>query len=415
MGMDNITHSLIGVAVAQSFGKRKADVQKAAVWTALLGSNLPDLDFLSRPLGLSGNLGYLLQHRGYTHTLLLSLPIGMIAAFLGVKIARLTRKKENTEILGLIFIGWLSVLLHIFMDWRNNYGVHPFSPFWNRWYYGDSIFIIEPLLWFCLLPLIFKTAKSAWTRGLSFGLGALMLGIVWFTLSATWSVVAGVSAWALLFIVLQRKSSSVRYAAGGFATVLAVFGYTSAQVHQKLERYFVGMAPNVQVVQLSASPAPSNPFCWQFSGLTVENSRDYVGRTGIYNLAPSWFSSEDCHFLSRLQQGNTLKPVPGDFSSTGITWHGEFRSSVTEFNRLRNSDCGFEAALRFLRIPFWWGAEHKVWASDLRYDRGGDRGRRGRFSQIELSSSSVCPSGELPPWEPPTHELWNMPEKVPNP
>ncbi len=50
-------------------------------------------------------------------------------------------------------------LLHIAMDFTNNYGVHPFWPVDNRWFYGDSVFIIEPLFWAACAPLafIFKT------------------------------------------------------------------------------------------------------------------------------------------------------------------------------------------------------------------------------------------------------------------
>jgi inner membrane protein len=49
--------------------------------------------------------------------------------------------------------GWLSLtaflaaLSHILLDWTNNYGVRPFFPFNPRWYYGDLVFIVEPVLW----------------------------------------------------------------------------------------------------------------------------------------------------------------------------------------------------------------------------------------------------------------------------
>ena len=47
----------------------------------------------------------------------------------------------------------LTSLLHIGMDFMNNYGVHPFWPVDSRWWYGDSVFIIEPLLWAACAPL----------------------------------------------------------------------------------------------------------------------------------------------------------------------------------------------------------------------------------------------------------------------
>ncbi|WP_370466973.1 metal-dependent hydrolase, partial [Salmonella enterica] len=44
-------------------------------------------------------------------------------------------------------IACLATLLHIALDFTNSYGVHPFWPFDNRWYYGDAVFIVEPLFW----------------------------------------------------------------------------------------------------------------------------------------------------------------------------------------------------------------------------------------------------------------------------
>ena len=41
----------------------------------------------------------------------------------------------------------LGTLLHLSMDALNSYGVHLFWPFENRWFYGDSVFIVEPLYW----------------------------------------------------------------------------------------------------------------------------------------------------------------------------------------------------------------------------------------------------------------------------
>src|SRR4051812_26763726 len=41
------------------------------------------------------------------------------------------------------------------MDFTNSYGVHPFWPFYNGWSYGDSVFIVEPLIWAAAAPLVF--------------------------------------------------------------------------------------------------------------------------------------------------------------------------------------------------------------------------------------------------------------------
>src|SRR5687768_1114261 len=73
----------------------------------------------------------------------------------------------------------LTPLLHIAMDFGNNYGVHPFWPLDNRWFYGDSIFIIEPLFWAACAPLafIFRTRPA---RFIVWLLMVAAIGLVFF-------------------------------------------------------------------------------------------------------------------------------------------------------------------------------------------------------------------------------------------
>jgi inner membrane protein len=33
------------------------------------------------------------------------------------------------------------------MDWLNSYGVRLLMPFSNRWFYGDALFIVDPVLY----------------------------------------------------------------------------------------------------------------------------------------------------------------------------------------------------------------------------------------------------------------------------
>ena len=400
--MDNITHSLIGVGIAHLFKKKTPELNRAAVWTAVIASNLPDLDFLSRSLGSDGGLIYLVQHRGYTHTLLLAMPVGMVAAFLGIKLGRLKEKQENREIFRLIAIGTIGVLMHVFMDWCNSYGVHPFSPFWNRWYYGDRIFIIEPLLWFCLLPLIFHITSSSWFRALSLGLGVFMMGLVWTGWFTTGWVIFWVSLWALVFVFLQsQKPQAIRYAFFGFILTLITFGASSSAARKLITQDLFKMAPQVNLIQLSMTPGPSNPLCWQFTGLSIENSNEYVARTGTISLAPKVLDPRDCHFFSRFQGNGILTAIKNEPENPNILFAGEYRRPLHEFHQLRNSDCNFDALLRSSRIPFWWTDSKGSWVSDLRFERGSES---RTFFRVKLGSSEGCPV-DLPNWEYPVHQV----------
>src|SRR5471032_656518 len=76
--MDNITHSIIGLGVGELLHRslppepdagRHGTRHRLLLVSCAVASNLPDLDlFLTRLL--PDPLGYLLNHRGHTHTLL---------------------------------------------------------------------------------------------------------------------------------------------------------------------------------------------------------------------------------------------------------------------------------------------------------------------------------------------------------
>src|SRR3990170_2407826 len=165
--MDNLTHTLIGAlvgeAVARAIPRAPNDLpeltrRNLCVTLAAVGSNLPDSDLLYS--FFDGKVNYLLHHRGHTHTILIALLLG--AAVFGLTrwwLRRRNLQASTADLRLLAAVLLLTPLLHIAMDFGNNYGVHPFWPVDNRWFYGDSVFIIEPLFWAACAPLafIFKT------------------------------------------------------------------------------------------------------------------------------------------------------------------------------------------------------------------------------------------------------------------
>ena len=129
--MDNITHTLAGIAVAElAYQVRAArsgpnPALRGAAWlSAGLASNAPDLDIVLTPL-LRQPLGYVLHHRGYTHTLLLAPLLALLPFLLAhIRLAR-TGKSRVTGLDGafLYALALASVLLHVLMDFGNSYGV----------------------------------------------------------------------------------------------------------------------------------------------------------------------------------------------------------------------------------------------------------------------------------------------------
>ena len=164
--MDNITHSLVGALTAEmavAFLKIKKPecvvsrrTRVVFLLSALLGSNLCDLDFIISLLLKPTRLQYLLHHRGHTHTLITA-PFQAGLIFLGFWLFGKFKKIywDKVEITGIVLLSFLGVVLHLLFDSLNQYGVHPFWPFYNGWFYADMLFIVEPWVWVTLLPLLF--------------------------------------------------------------------------------------------------------------------------------------------------------------------------------------------------------------------------------------------------------------------
>src|SRR3569833_1459633 len=164
--MDNLTHSLIGVvageAVARltpaSKGGLAAETRRAMLGTlATVGGNLPDIDLVLTYRGfVRDKLGYLLEHRGYTHTVLGCLVLATLL-YVSVegwaRLRRLSLTRYDHLTLAAVAVG--ATLLHLGMAELNSYCVHPLWPFYNGWIYCDSVFIVEPLYWLAAAPLFF--------------------------------------------------------------------------------------------------------------------------------------------------------------------------------------------------------------------------------------------------------------------
>jgi inner membrane protein len=59
----------------------------------------------------------------------------------------------------LLLLSFISVLSHPILDTLNTYGVRWLMPFSDRWFYGDTLFIVDPWLWLALALGVFYTAR----------------------------------------------------------------------------------------------------------------------------------------------------------------------------------------------------------------------------------------------------------------
>ncbi len=151
--MDNLTHSLIGALIGQTGLKRLSGL---GMPTLIIAANIPDIDAACF-LWLEGteHLGF---RRGITHgpLAMLLLPLLLTAAMVGFDRwqARRGKRPEGRAAVRfwpLYLLALIGTLSHPAFDWLNNYGVRLLEPFSSRWFYGDSIFIIDVWMWAILI------------------------------------------------------------------------------------------------------------------------------------------------------------------------------------------------------------------------------------------------------------------------
>ncbi len=440
--MDNITHSLAGLLLADatvqlrgrnrtaSDGTGRGSFAIVAAVTGVVGANLPDSDVLwialLRSLGRLDELGALLHHRGYTHTLLAALI--WIPLLSGASIAALRRSAVSAFIPPrrasdggwLVLLSSVTVLSHILLDFTNDYGVHPLSPFSHQWFHGDSVFIIEPWLWVAAVPALLRNAGSRAVRIALVALLATGLGLSWAVpqVPAAAAVIVTLGAAAWLWLV-RRQTPPVAVAAGigGWISVTVCFalGTSLARANVRKSAPFdqatrLNGSERVAVYDVIASATPANPFCARV--ITIEASATrYRLTTGWASAAPLLLSAASCARGARADtaigaQHLTMRRVQAP-PTADISWGWTWDAPRSELAALAAGSCEVAGWMQFARAPFWTavGAD-SVMVGDLRYDR--DRGVSVARFTFARQSANCAPT---PAWTPPRSDVW--PERRP--
>lgn len=124
--MDNVTHTLTGLALARAGLNRYSP---HAVALLIVAANAPDIDIVA---ALNGSLSYVEAHRGYTHALI-GLPI--LAAVCVLFVAAIFRQRlpwGRAYLVSLAGVG-----SHLLLDTTNSYGTRLLLPFSSRWFHLD--------------------------------------------------------------------------------------------------------------------------------------------------------------------------------------------------------------------------------------------------------------------------------------
>jgi inner membrane protein len=422
--MDNLTHAVVGLGIGALVDRslndepgpeRQRARTRLLLVVGLLASNFPDLDLVLTHL-LEPPLGYLLQHRGHTHTLVGAL--GELVLLLGgiwllwPGARRLLRESRPARG-ALLFTAVTGLLLHIGMDSLNVYGVHPFWPLDPSWYYGDLVFIVEPVFWIGFgIPLasMVQDRRLRWLLFVS--MGAVPVGV---TLAGylEWGSLAGLLVLGVALAFIQRRSRrrprgarSRAALAAGLAASLVFVGVQAAALQQA--RAIIGVQlrsldPGERLLDAALSAYPANPLCWSF--VTVERSKGGSGggldasvrlRRGLLSIAPAISPVQSCPAA--------LGGAAGPGASTQLAWQSEQREPVALLVTLRQANCHVDAWLRFARAPALAPAEGV--ATDLRWGPPGSP----NFSSLRYQQLAPLPCPHpVPGWGYPRADLLGLP------
>ena len=274
--MDNLTHSLVGLAAA------KAGLERAspyATLTCIVAANLPDIDIVTLA---GGPAAYLANHRGITHSLAGALALALALPVLFVVgerlFARLRGREPRARFKGLLVCSLLLVASHPLLDWTNSYGLRPFLPWDGRWVYGDLLYIIDPWIWLTLGGACFLLTARTRPRAAAWAALACVLSLLFVLFQRRPDAgppVVALAVWfggLALFFALHlsglAKRGGERVAAGSLALVALYCGALALFHQAALEdsrRAAQGLAApgGERVLRVAATPVLADPLAWR--------------------------------------------------------------------------------------------------------------------------------------------------------
>ena len=427
-GVDNVTHGLAGLLVADAAGhwleRRGVRITPRARRTlsvlGVVAAEFPDSDLLySGPVLRMGNLGYLLHHRGHTHTIVWAVFSALLlwwAARWWVNSGSSDGGGSDRGNLrgGLLAVAVIGTLSHLLLDFTNSYGVHPFWPFDNRWFYGDAVFIVEPWLWLVSIPALFFNRPLRSSRGVLALFFVLIIAATLLLGEVARDVAVVLVVFAAGWPVLQwRLPAGVRTMSGlgAWALVTAGFFVASARAESAVRTAVAGVSATERVLDVSLNPGPGDWGCWSALVVTADPTTYRVSSAFVAPFAGArpLATCEARYGSGRIGSdvlGGLAAAEPSSFvATTHVRWRLSWRRPRAELQTLARTRCEVQAALRFMRVPVWQRVgERELVLSDARFGVGG-----GGFSEITVPAAGECGLRRawIPGWLPPRRELYS--------
>lgn len=203
--MDTLTHALSGALLARVIAARRdtsaasmADPAQAlqgrftapwdgrpggvAPWhcvaVGLLAGAFPDVDAVAK---FWGDVAYLTQHRGITHSLLMAPLWALMLAWLASKAFAVTRaQRGGWKSLYVVVLG--AIVMHIAGDWITQFGTMLLQPFSDRRFGLGAMFIIDLTFSGLLVAGLLLAAlrpRARWPAAVGLAAACAWVGVAW--------------------------------------------------------------------------------------------------------------------------------------------------------------------------------------------------------------------------------------------
>lgn len=231
--MDTFTHIAIGACIGEAFFNKT--IGKKAMFLGAMAHSIPDLDFLASFWMDSSS--FLLAHRGFTHSFLFSISMILLLSLL----AFYFQKTYFIKLSKWVLFFSVSILLHIFIDAFNNYGVGWFEPFSHYRISFNAMYVLDPFF-------------SIWFFIAFFGL--LNLNSKSVNRTKIWQYTFGITAFYLVYCM-----------------------YNKSMVDQEINNSF--KKQHIQYSTFISTPAPLQNWLWYF--VAKNDIGFYIGYYSIFD------------------------------------------------------------------------------------------------------------------------------------
>lgn len=291
--MDPLMHLTTGGLGSRALRSRVPG--RALPWLAITAAVLPDLDNF---VGLGNPERYMIYHRSITHSFAGGLLLALLLA------AAFSLFRRSVRFWHAALLAYAFILVHILLDLCTSYGTQVLSPFTNRRYTLNCLFIVDPIF-----------------------------------------LVALVSLWGMSRLWRRRARG---FALAGLAVVLA-YPLASLGIRLGLEHYLDGRlrSQGLAYDRLELSPEGLAPFFWK----VILSDGPVYRIAGLELLRPSaplsfeTFQKADTALMSRLGQHVSFFRTFAWFAAYPVMEADETAAG----SRVTFGDLRFYSTLRFLQ------------------------------------------------------------------